>query len=1461
MKRLSAKSGVFRRLCGLPLCALFLLSFWVCPPSAEATPFMSSSYSSVSGTVYTYSDPTTTTSAVPRVVTLAADRVLVIFSNLELEVATDVPNRQGSAGEEAPSYMVEKFKFSGGAKVEHVLPHTALFDGVRPPFTAFEIVTDREVTVGETLSYSPTFQTSKAETFVLGVPLQLKLLGAFNATIQNATTDRLLDIELSDNLDGTDNGVVLGNGNRLPDDPFACFEAVLPENILTTTVTLGLSAGAQWSVKADNEQTTLNNQNKKEMLLIPGLNRLNITVGSGNSAIPYSLLIKRNSSPEFPELKKLNVFLPSAQPGGTPVVAITPESGQLAYYANVHTSIGTVALSPEADTGVDIEVNGQTVQSGGRSNPLTLQVGSNTIPIKLTKTLGDGKKTSVLYHLELSRGNDAYITKLELHMIDKDGQLHKIPLRHMNSETASGFVQTGATDNDGWQQYFADVRSFPNIHAARFFIEASYNDGTSAYVSKQKHTVPVPDNLMTHYRSKEFLITHTGENMGLYFTAFRKRMIGNVVTDTDDLCSPKVAVNIMSTEVEPTLTLFQITDAETGELVLRLEGSELDATDQAILSLPNSRRVQIHAECLNQADIVMRNDYGLKVYDNIMVGRVDFRGHGDERKVKVSVTNNFSKKEKTYNFIITQGYDGDPYIVLGMTPEQVMSEYNPWGLKLDINAKVIEQMKFDKDKQRWVTERTPDGKIPEMPSAKEDKDRAVFTMDVPWTAFPPLESAAGTAREINLSLRDAKYGSLNVNAAENNWEMDRQDNVTNEAGTGGTVRLRLDLTGPSTTKRRIYNDNTHQVFSVVGLHGELRDKENSRTLAKQFGEFAKVYDLPHLPFEEIEITLQEKKEVIIKHDKYPDEKKLPIINFKLWGGNWDGNLTAEAIGLQIGNPYTIVVAPCEVTTYGQYKELVRNNPEIGEKYPYVLERGSTISVQEELERLQNYGNFSWNMMDSVPLDFSHDPITITLEMNWGLNPYDYVDFNAEKRTITPKKEVPKGDAHKAPYIYVRAKTERLGLERVALITIIPANATEAVRESTVSFTSISPRLVYFGFKGAYKLNDDYDGYDVTNTPMMEIFNLKKSPAIGTLTYSNVAIDTLEARGTSDLMFQFRDNGLVSIIDEHNRLVKWVNDRVSGANDFGFLIRRFHPYETQSVLDTLESMLSGFPEHPLQRVSKWVNLLKSWTIQTANLTGPYSMKIHGKSSIGALWQLPVNAITVICSDPNEDEEDKMSSKGLADFPLRAAADDEAAGDSELDLSDYTYYAAASSDAFLLQEDSTAFSMEVILGEESEIADNRGGGSRAATADNVEWVVPMVPFARNMLVFDSDGRPISSDYSLFMDEVTKTDRTASSRGTSGGAPTGTLLLEFNASDGDVTDMEIFDFYVKMKGDNTVYSAKPKGSGENGGVRLHSYYVKKDAEKQQFDSSGSGCTVGGTAFWALAAAAFGWAIRRKK
>ncbi len=83
-----------------------------------------------------------------------------------------------------------------------------------------------------------------------------------------------------------------------------------------------------------------------------------------------------------------------------------------AYTANVPYDTSSITVIPTAgDSGTVITVSGEQVESGGTSNPISLEVGSNTISVKVTAP--DGSSVTE-YTVTVVRGGSAYLTDLTL---------------------------------------------------------------------------------------------------------------------------------------------------------------------------------------------------------------------------------------------------------------------------------------------------------------------------------------------------------------------------------------------------------------------------------------------------------------------------------------------------------------------------------------------------------------------------------------------------------------------------------------------------------------------------------------------------------------------------------------------------------------------------------------------------------------------------------------------------------------------------------------------------------------------------------------------------------------------------------------------------------------------------------------------------------------------------------------
>ncbi|MDL2264162.1 hypothetical protein LJC31_05870 [Synergistaceae bacterium OttesenSCG-928-I11] len=1402
-------------------------------PSAATAAYRSSKYSiDDDGGAVTYDDTSNLYTALPRAVKLNKNHVLVIFTGVELEVATNAAGRGAAAGVAlAAQYTIPKFSFSKKEKIASVIPHVFSANDKFRTFSVFEIVTSGDLMDKTTLSYKPSPTT--ADSYVLAVPKEKKLLGAFNGITLVDAVDKLKDLELGDAIQSDQDGKILVGGENpggaplLDKEAHALFEVeVLDDKSQTTVAFTPDNLGTQWSTNFNGTKNMGTGTGSGTINLAAGSNRAEITLGTGNAAVPYTIFIRRTDG-TTPKLEALTV---TASGGQKKIIQL--EAGQMAYYASFPTETTSVTVVPEAAAGVGIKVGGEVVQSG-KGKTITIVAGETEIPIKLEQTdTSTGTTSEAHYTLFVQRGNEAVLYDLKL-LMTYNGQTTEVPIYHFSTSTP-GFQPNAFTNTDGWHYYSISpaITGDINIKNATFHLLATFNDETRSYVSTAIKNSEAPDDrIQSGFMTKGFTVDRGGADTTLYLTMYRDQIYPGNLKGNPQL-EIKVAVHITTSAANPKLSMLTVTDGFTGEKLLDHPNTEMPPdTQQKLTTSRYAKNFTINA-AVNDGAFLLENDFGATVKDGTLSGNIAFDGHGEKKELTLTVTNVFyPDKKTTYRLDVTQGYDGEPHIILGMAPEAVLG-YIPDSLSFGINE-MTGYRTYNAAKNTWELHSFV-GKVPELPS-RRDNNTGNTILTVNWAVFPPLAQAA----EFNVT--DYK----NDTRPSACWSI--QNITRNASNTGGTLELVLSAadSDKSQYQYKTYMDETSAYLQTVILNGNLFSGRAGERIATRSGTFAKVENYEGFP-EEIEIQDIIKKPVVI--DLYPEENRLPLQDFTLWGSNGE---TVSSIGLQVGMTYKIPISYTGITTYGAYRRAVEKEPELGLQYPTVMMRnskGDLVSIKDELEVMMRLGA-SENSMDGTEIDFSHDPIIISLgRIVDGKNTEDYVEINQEARTIKLLKEFPDGT-----FVKVYARTKRLVLVRAVTIHSISSKLTikEYNNEKRgIAYIAISPQLTFYGFKGAKALNTDEKEYFAKALGGLAISTGDQS-YIGVY---NLKEESMSAKtGTNPFRWNiYEEKGKPGdAVRAINGGEDWTNRKSSFINHYG-LTRMYGimygpvgPFY-QTFYDRMKEQ--GVSQEVLDRY--YETFLRAPKIDTySSLAGPYVLRIKGNLKANHNIEIGTH-LTVICSE--EDAEDMKDSSqafaSLAQASGRRSPEEEDAG--ELDFTHYEYVESPSEDAFLLHNGQTAYSMACSFGSTNE--------SAARTAANeIEWAVPVIYGAQNMYVYDGEGNLISSDYSLFLDEAMKPSEEGTDTARAEAEFNGMFRLDFTVPTSALHNVEFSDFFVKRKGDDTIYNIKPNGSGDNGGILLHPKYA--ETESSQGGGGDVGCNAGLVGLLALLALT-GTVLRRR-
>lgn len=161
------------------------------------------------------------------------------------------------------------------------------------------------------------------------------------------------------------------------------YEVTVPNSVNSIKLTPEAPEGISTKVSGISVD---NGKESSEILLNDGDNSITVEAASGDEGSTlYTVVIKR-----LPALTKLSV-------NGS---SIELKQGITSYEVTLPNSVDKIKLTPEAAEGINIKINDSTVNSGGSSNEIPLNIGNNSISVIVVSADG---KASLTYNLTLKR--------------------------------------------------------------------------------------------------------------------------------------------------------------------------------------------------------------------------------------------------------------------------------------------------------------------------------------------------------------------------------------------------------------------------------------------------------------------------------------------------------------------------------------------------------------------------------------------------------------------------------------------------------------------------------------------------------------------------------------------------------------------------------------------------------------------------------------------------------------------------------------------------------------------------------------------------------------------------------------------------------------------------------------------------------------------------------------------------
>ncbi|MDH3646493.1 MAG: cadherin-like beta sandwich domain-containing protein [Gammaproteobacteria bacterium] len=259
----------------------------------------------------------------------------------------------------------------------------------------------------------------------------------------------------------------------------------------TATVPNSTSSVDVVAVTTDsNAGFTINGGSNATVALAEGANTITIlvTAENGTSTQSYTMGITRqSSSSNNANLSNLSLTGVTLNPAFDPVV--------FSYTSMVIFAVSSTAVTPTAeDPNATITVNGTAVDSGTASDPITLNVGSNTITVLMTAEDGTTNRT---YTIEVTRqaaaaiAQEAYIKASNTDPTDifggsaiafsDDGSTMAVGA--LNEQSAATGVNGDETDNSASRAgaVYVFTRDGGGVWTQQAYVKASNSDATDNF--------------------------------------------------------------------------------------------------------------------------------------------------------------------------------------------------------------------------------------------------------------------------------------------------------------------------------------------------------------------------------------------------------------------------------------------------------------------------------------------------------------------------------------------------------------------------------------------------------------------------------------------------------------------------------------------------------------------------------------------------------------------------------------------------------------------------------------------------------------------------------------------------------------------------------------------------------------------------------------------------------------------
>jgi len=1392
---------------------------------------------------------------------------LQITFDRELEYATTITTRDGGSGismvgtQACSKFTVEDNGTNVGVFRVVPLASPTGADG-RRTFRTVEVELEKTVSDSAMVSYDPELKGHN-DSLALADPNAGKLTGAFGSVSAAAPQAQLKTLALDAAVSGQNDGTLMDENT--PTEPTRMFEESLADDKVSSVVmTFTLDKESDWSVSVNGAAPNPGATAAKGSVnvgLKEGWNRITLTVGDVSQLgfVTYEIWLYKGT-PAYTPVTSITLESESGEHFDT----ITPADGYLQYYASIPGSCRSVVVKVAAkDDPQSIEINDEIADQDGKVT-LSIPASGYTYSVKITVTGKNGETASYIVELN-SRNNDMKLSDLKVYKVTQNGSRTELTLKYRsigNDPGGEGFKQDLKTEG-GWRYYYVDLNSSIVAEKCTFVVvptvEANMAYGTDIFVGLRGGSQPQP--IESGKDSKGFSIGESDQNLPISITMSRK----NPQTGNPDVSDYKVQINLISNFVTPQLESLTLHDICETEDVLTLSQPELGAGERTFRTKPNSLNFTLHAQIPNDPAIMLdtnldRDKDSCTISEGKVTARINLEW-GEKRTIRFTVKNMAIDQEYEFKLNLQQGYEGK-FIYLGVSPEYLshiwldgaepeftineMSSYTqfepptePGGNRKFTN--VIESYVF---KKRYKKLNTDGGN----------------SITVNWSVCPPIDNQTGL---LNFKLASV----VSPDETPTNWKIGTV--TVNPRGTGGTVELIINTSVQPEPYYREYSytssseggkgevDRVHPVY----LQAELPDGRMHK------GIFAHITTREDLEFPDIIINEYKKQDFkIIEFN--PVNQRPPITDCYITGG-YAGDHTNDynIKTIQVGAVYQFKIT-IRGRTYGDYRRA--NNGEFAKTYPRaVLNPNDWLSIAERLEVYkQHFPGTKDDAFDGYYVDYSHDPITWTLVGDGELfsNPNDVSEYATidQNGVVTTRKAFPADDS--SSRICVVARTSRNKVTCKANFIILPERASDVSVGTNIPYIALSPRAAFYGYKKNYNSsgggNDDPGWKHLT-----DVWNMNSSNGYGDIRWSALSVKggSLRFSGNTALGMKLvnapknwyeKSSGScnfapnITNLDALNKRSGWEETYHNIPKNQSFLagLANFIKKEFEGTDATFNGPhtlpVSGVSEH--QSISDTEHGLNTIENNYVYLTQEGRVRFFGKSSA-----FNINTIMALRGAASEDLETvQASERGRWDYEERTITKEEQ-GTSE-DIVLYKFSDGRTGVSCIVDLDSAGTAEETKTSGKS--LSRQSSSSVMAAANEIEWIYPDMPGAEDISITYGDGTPVSSDSSLYYDNIMKLSRSVStgvkvSRGAVTRPKLAPIKMNFAVDSEAFDNLELLSLNYKMKNSDEVYTINVQGTSTNGGFSFSDAAEDKKQDDPAANSGGgSGCNGGFAGLLAL-------------